>query len=169
MNNLVDKEEDLNEYGNKKQNKEGSDELGVMKEGGSDGDGVDYSEFMEQGYYKGVTTDADRSKHGDYDYIDVYVDVDVEAPDDVDVDSVELSFGIPVPQSLKEGGVISERTMLADFLKEIDQWSNDDVLSLSDLVGHKIRFMVKPSESEDGKTYMNVVRTIDDEFAIQGV
>lgn len=166
----MNNKEDLDRYGNKKEdNKDDSDELGVMEEGSDSGDGVDYSEFMEQGYYKGVTTNAEQSKHGDYDYIDIYVDMDIETPDDLDIDSVELSFGIPVPESLKERGVISERTMLADFLKEIDQWSDNDVLSLSDLVGHKIRFMVKPSEGEDGNTYMNVVRTIDDEFAIQGV
>ena len=57
--------------------------------------------------------------------------------------------------------------MLGDFLVEVDEFKNDEVLSLSDLVGHRIKFMVKEKETDDG-TYMNVARTIDDEFDIQG-
>ena len=148
---------------------DGDEELGVMKNSNDDGsEGVMYSDFMDRGYYTGTTIDAVRSKHGDYDYIDIFIDVDVDVPSEASYDEVELSFGIPVPEKLKSEGVIPDGTMLAEFVDEVDAWKENEVLSLSDLVGHRIKFMVKEKETDDG-TYMNVARTIDDEFDIQGI
>lgn len=146
---------------------ENPDELGVMKN--KKGGDESYADFMEQGYHTGITTDAMRTEIKGYKYIKIVVEVaSVDIPEDSSFDKVELDFNLPVPEELLEEGVIPENNMLADFLKEIGIWNDNKVLELGDLIGHKIKFLVEPNETENG-TYMNIVRKTDNEFNIKGI
>lgn len=153
-----------------KLNSQGSDgEIGVMKNSEEiDNTGSGYADFMDEGYYTGVTTGAEKNTRSGYEYIDVIVNVDMEVPDEKDYDEVELSFGLPVPDKLKQEGIIPENNMLADFLKEVGRWNNNEVLKLDHFIGHKLKFLCQPKETEKG-TYMSIARKVDKKFKIKKV
>lgn len=143
--------------------------LGKMVEENEDrGERVNYSEFMRKGWYKGVTTDAEKSKHGGYDYIDVWVDVGVDVPDRANYDTVRMKFGLPVPKKLREEGELPPENLLSDFTKEVGVWNKNEDLKLDHFVGHKIRFPVIEKETENG-TIMDIARKQDGRLSVESM
>ncbi len=167
------KNENKNEKNKKKKKKgqkknENENYLGKMTEDKENDERVKYADFMEKGWYKGVTMKAERNKHGEYYYIDVWVDVGVEVPEEANYDTVKMKFGLPEPKKLREDGELPPGNLLSDFVKEIGEWETEGDLTLDDLRGHKIKFPVISKDTENGKR-MDIVRKQDGNLSIECV